>query len=39
MVFYETGEDVIRATSYDLAIKQIANYTYKMKQLVAIRAP
>lgn len=36
MTFYETGEDVLRATSYDLAIKQIANYTYKFKQLVSV---
>ena len=36
MTFYETGEDALRATSYDLAIKQIANYTYKMKQLVSV---
>lgn len=36
MVFYETGEDKLRATSYDLAIKQIANYSYKFKQLVSV---
>lgn len=36
MAFYETGEDVVRATAYDLAIKQIANYTYKFKQLVSV---
>jgi len=36
MTFYETGEDKLRATAYDLAIKQIANYTYKFKQLVSI---
>ena len=36
MTFYETGEDVLRATAYDLAIKQIANYTYKFKQLVSV---
>lgn len=36
MTFYETGEDALRATSYDLAIKQIANYSYKFKQLVSV---
>jgi hypothetical protein len=36
MTFYETGEDVLRATSYDLAIKQIAQYSYKFKQLVSV---
>ena len=36
MAFSGTGEDALRATSYDLAIKQIANYTYKMKQLVSV---
>jgi len=36
MTFYETGEDTLRATSYDLAIKQIANYSYKFKQLVSV---
>jgi hypothetical protein len=36
MVFYETGEDTLRATAYDLAIKQIANYSYKFKQLVSV---
>lgn len=36
MAFYETGEDVLRATAYDLAIKQIANYSYKFKQLVSV---
>lgn len=36
MTFYEVGEDVVRATAYDLAIKQIANYSYKMKQLVSV---
>jgi hypothetical protein len=36
MTFYETGEDVVRATAYDLSIKQIANYAYKMKQLVSV---
>ena len=36
MTFYETGEDTVRATSYDLAIKQIANYSYKFKQLVSV---
>jgi len=35
MTFYEPGEDKVRATSYDLAIKQIAKYSYKMKQLVS----
>ena len=36
MAFYETGEDVLRATAYDLAIKQIAVYSYKFKQLVSV---
>ncbi len=36
MTFYETGEDTLRATTYDLAIKQIANYSYKFKQLVSV---
>lgn len=36
MTFYEPGEDVVRATSYDLAIKQLANYSYKFKQLVSV---
>ena len=36
MTFYETGEDKLRATSYDLAIKQIAIYSYKFKQLVSV---
>ena len=36
MVFYETGADLIRATAYDTAIKQIAQYSYKMKQLVSV---
>lgn len=35
MTFYETGEDTVRATAYDLAIKQIAKYSYKFKQLVS----
>lgn len=36
MTFYEPGEDTVRATSYDTAIKQLANYAYKMKQLVSV---
>lgn len=36
MVFYEPGADILRATTYDLAIKQIANYSYKWKQLVSV---
>jgi len=36
MTSYETGEDVLRATSYDLAIKQLAVYSYKFKQLVSV---
>lgn len=36
MTFYEPGEDTLRATTYDLAIKQIANYSYKFKQLVSV---
>jgi hypothetical protein len=35
MTFDETGKDSLRATAYDLAIKQIAKYSYKMKQLVS----
>lgn len=36
MTSYEPGEDKLRATTYDLSIKQIANYSYKMKQLVSV---
>ena len=36
MTSYETGEDQLRATSYDNAIKQLAVYAYKMKQLVSV---
>lgn len=36
MAFSEPGEAALRATTYDLAIKQIANYSYKMKQLVSV---
>lgn len=36
MTSYEPGEDTLRATAYDLAIKQIANYSYKFKQLVSV---
>ena len=36
MAFYEPGEDKLRATSYDNAIKQLAVYAYKMKQLVSV---
>lgn len=36
MTFYETGEDKLRATTYDLAIKQLVVYSYKMKQLVSV---
>lgn len=36
MTFYEPGADTLRATAYDLAIKQIANYSYKFKQLVSV---
>lgn len=35
MTFYAPGEDTLRATTYDLAIKQIATYSYKFKQLVS----
>lgn len=35
MTSYETGSDTVRATAYDLAIKQLAVYTYKWKQLVS----
>ena len=36
MTFYEPGEDTVRAVAYDLSIKQIANYSYKFKQLVSV---
>ena len=36
MAFDEVGEDSLRATTYDNAIKQLAIYTYKMKQLVSV---
>ena len=36
MTFYEVGEDKLRATVYDNAIKQLASYSYKMKQLVSV---
>ena len=36
MTFYEPGEDVVRSTAYDTAIKQLASYSYKMKQLVSV---
>jgi hypothetical protein len=36
MTFNQVGEDKLRATAYDLAIKQIANYSYKFKQLVSV---
>jgi hypothetical protein len=36
MAFNGPGEDKLRATSYDLAIKQLANYSYKFKQLVSV---
>jgi hypothetical protein len=36
MTFYEQGQDIVRATAYDTAIKQIASYSYKMKQLVSV---
>lgn len=36
MTSYEVGEDKLRATAYDIAIKQIAKYTYKFKQLVSV---
>lgn len=35
MAFDEVGEDSLRKTTYDNAIKQIAIYSYKMKQLVS----
>lgn len=35
MTFYETGTDVAsRKTTYDTAVKQLANYSYKWKQVV-----
>lgn len=36
MAFSETGEEAIRATAYDTAVKQLANYAYKWKQLVSV---
>jgi len=36
MTDYEVGEDKLRATTYDNAIKQLAIYSYKMKQLVSV---
>ena len=36
MVFSGNGEEAVRSTAYDLAIKQIANYSYKWKQLVSV---
>jgi hypothetical protein len=36
MTSYSPGEDTLRATAYDIAIKQIANYSYKFKQLVSV---
>jgi len=36
MTFYETGEDKLRATAYDLSIKQLTHYAYKFKQLVSV---
>ncbi len=36
MAFDEVGEDSLRKTTYDNAIKQLAVYAYKMKQLVSV---
>lgn len=36
MAFSEPGEEAVRATAYDLAIKQMVKYAYKMKQLVSV---
>jgi hypothetical protein len=36
MTFYGTGEDTVRTTAYDTAISQIAQYSYKFKQLVSV---
>jgi len=36
MTSYEVGEDSLRKTTYDSAIKQLAIYAYKMKQLVSV---
>lgn len=36
MTFYEPGSDTVRATAYNTAIKQIAHYSYKFKQLVSV---
>ena len=36
MAFDEVGEDSLRKVGYDNAVKQIAIYTYKMKQLVSV---
>jgi hypothetical protein len=36
MAFDEVGEDSLRKTTYDNAIKQLAIYAYKMKQLISV---
>lgn len=36
MAYEEVGEDTLRKTTYDEAICLIANYSYKMKQLVSV---
>lgn len=36
MTFYEPAQSTLRAQVYDKAIKQIAQYAYKMKQLVSV---
>jgi hypothetical protein len=36
MTFEGPGEELVRATAYDTAIKQLVKYAYKMKQLVSV---
>jgi len=36
MTFYENSQETLRKTVYDSTIKQIAQYSYKFKQLVSV---
>lgn len=36
MTFYEPGQDTLRAVAYDKAVHQIAQYSYKFKQLISV---
>ena len=36
MAFSGAGEELVRSTAYDLSIKQLASYAYKMKQIVSV---